>query len=835
MNVSLEYSLNLLSASSLTSILALRPVTRMLPTTPFQTPPGTSDFVQGVRASLATTTATSTAAATIMNTAYTTSVVTAPATARYMTTHFDAIFSPSLLRNVVTAYNAVDRDGVVARTYAVRYALAAAITAGATLAWHVRRRSLPPAVSGIDRSRWLALKHRVHVWLYGKLRSDDGLRREVEDAKRKLEEYGTRRTGEIDHEVQTEIDLKEVQATTQLASGEKGPHAAQAEIEALKHEAFSLDKKLQYAQQEAKEAKKEVVSMKKKLDQANQNTRTAEQGLEAVSKLLRDVHAEIATLTLQLEASREDEEKATRDISLLERELGETRLEHSKQIALLQEQLQYSKRPVEDEDSIAEEEDIKDGLLGELYEEKAYLGERFREEAARCRDLEEEVSKLQRQILYLRSKYEDHEARLETTATDHKAPGILPPPKSFTSSGTQTIPPPVSSETSPSPSLRSDHTPPSPPQLLSIAGGIIPSTPPPNDSPAAPVTPLIRSPATLDKTPDSVAIAYLYRDGKIDLSEYVQGLAALLPRSGKRKPDGTSETPRSVKKVRGGGESEVCPVGGVRMPGGGPGVRLAKEVSVEKAGSEIERIETSTIDLDEVSPSVLHGQGMMQVDGGPGTDMPHVSIRTGTKRKLAAGDDKEALKPSQALRIRENLGDEQTPSLDKLIVESVTETASPTTNTPLPSGGPSVELPTLGSPAEKDDDTINETVQMNDVEPSHSKGATATVENEDLDPDVESSSTQPAEPNNNTAMPVSNDPEVSTPARPKNSALSQTSRRKSHAPKPVSASLRKSARNANKPIISLNEQVLSRRAVSPAKPVATPRTNKSSSQVKKTK
>ncbi|KAL1796088.1 hypothetical protein ACET3X_006312 [Alternaria dauci] len=776
-----------------------------------------------------------------MKTTYTTSALTAPAASRYMTTHFDAIVSPSLLRNVVTAYNAVDRNDVVARTYAVKYALAAAITAGATLAWHVRRRSLPPAVSGIDRSRWLALKHRVHVWLHRKLRSDDGLRREVEDAKRKLEEYSAQRTAstgsgskteKMVEEGQTGIGLKEVQATTQRASGEEGRHVAQAaeqeafhlktqldfskeelesaqiEIEAFKQEALSLNTKLQEAQQEAKEAKEEVVSIKKKLDQANQNTKTAEQGLEAVSKLLPDVRAEIATLNSQLEASREEEEKATRDISLLERELGETRLEHSKQIASLQEQLQSLRQPVEDNNPIAEEEDVGDALLSELYEEKAYLEERFREEAARCRDLEEEVSKLQRQMLYLRSKYEDDEGRLETTATDPQAPEALPPPTSFTSSGTQTIPLPGSLETSPSPSLRSDHKLHSSQQVLSIAGGIIPSTPPHNDSPAGRATPLIRSPATPDKTLDSVAIAYLYRDGKIDLSGYVQGLAALPPRSGKRKPDGNGETRRPVKKVR----------VGVLTSGGGPAVRLAKEVSVDKAddgvvpdrsktskASEDERIEGPAIGLDEASPSVLRRQGAVQVDGGLRTDMPPISMRTGTKRKLAAGDDKGALKPSQALRIRENLGDEQTPSLDKLIVKSVTETASPTMNTPLPSGGPSVELSVLGSPAKMDDNTTNETVQMNDVESSHSKGATATIENEDLDPDVQPPSIEPAEPNNNTIIPDGNDPEVSTSARPTRPALSQTSRPKSHAPKPAPASVRKSARNANKPVSSLNE------------------------------
>ncbi|KAG9194966.1 hypothetical protein G6011_00086 [Alternaria panax] len=703
--------------------------------TPLQTAPGKSNLFQGVVSIRFTT---------VTKTAYATSMITVPTAAKYTATKLGAIVPPSLLKNATAAYNVVDKSNDAAKTYAIKYALAAALTAGATLAWHIRRTALPPAPPGIDRSKWLALKHCVHVWLHKKLRSDDGLRRELEHARRQLEKYEILKRVDADHAGQTDLSgeaqpvqdgglqptmdfnsmpdeatslrqelevekdnttrlqqeltvakgnatvlqqalqntmeelgrsniarkreaqeraaeseihrresddaeaaiawlqkqlkaaQKEAKQTktrpasreekfrvaqaadqeafhlkTQLDFSKEELDLAQTEIETFNHEAKSMSIKLQVAEQEAKEVKNEVTSMEKKLNTVNGDTKIAENSLGTVRKLLPDVQAQIDTLTTQLEASRKEEEKRRNDVSSLERELGETRLEHSKQVASLK-------------------------LLPALNNnENEDLKKELQQEIVRRKELETEVKKLQSELLYLRSYTEFYQGRLETYTTDlealetkveklqaelntAKARNVAKPPrKSFTSSGTHTLLTTDSFEGStPFQNGQTLHT---PPQLLSVAGCIIPSTPRPSDLPATPTTPATTSTSKPEKTPDSVAIAYLYRDGKINLLEYVEGLAALPPRSNKRKPNDTEETTRPAKKSWPAEDSTSHTLASVLTPSGEPAFTLFPRVaSVEDAdddavsdGSQIlqpleaaekTKSSTNTTGLDNATP-----------------------------------------------------------------------------------------------------------------------------------------------------------------------------------------------------------------------------------------
>jgi hypothetical protein len=183
----------------------------MFPTTTMHTIEDTTSLIRravstkfATIANTATTTATTTATDTIIKTAYMTSLVTNSATTKYTATHLHVVAPPSLLENTTAAYTIVNKKDAGAELYAVKWALGVALTTGAAIAWHIRHTPPPPAPPGIDRLRWKTIRHRVHVWLHKKLRSDNGLRRELEDARKKLEEYETSRGARIGCASQTE-------------------------------------------------------------------------------------------------------------------------------------------------------------------------------------------------------------------------------------------------------------------------------------------------------------------------------------------------------------------------------------------------------------------------------------------------------------------------------------------------------------------------------------------------------------------------------------------------------------------------------------------------------
>jgi hypothetical protein len=849
----------------------------MMPITAAHTATDIPPITQGISTSFATVTqtATTTAADTIVKTAYTTSTTTVSAAAKCTATHLRAIVPPSLLNNAIATYTIVDEQTAAAETYAIKYALAAALTTGAALAWYIRRTPPPPAPPGVDRQRWKAIKHHVHNWLHEKLRSNVSLRRELDDARKKLGEHETRREARIDHASQTEELSEEAQAvqdgslqqtmdfnsmseeatllrrelmvekdkttklhqqlkeTTQalkssiarvqevrertsgsgiqnresddaeatvvllqaqlqaskkeaislnerlraanrsafdvesdLASKDKDLRvarreqdqanavlanittqsqvaeqeatqlkiqlglkeeelrAAQAEIERVKHQMVSMEETLQETQQEAMDANTKVLSMNERLVKAKQEIDTAKTGTEAIEKILPDMVAEMTSLQTQLQQSRQEEEKGRTDISPLEREIHQTRLEHSKQIESLQEQLRSSGQRVGEKDPLAEEEhEVDDSLQAALNEENEYLKGQLQHEAAQRKRLVTQVIGLEKESRDLQNRLrdkiyevEEQEERIqklyEEIDTLEDEAEAAHSSKSFNSIGTQTVPtttaPPTTSfsssgtQTSPTtnqpqapPLLQPTQTPQSPPYLLSVAGATIPSTPAPASAQAPPTTPSPTPTPNSANTPDRISIARSFSAGKITLSEYMEALAALPAKTHKRKPGDLEETPRPTKKPKSGAAATArYPVVSVLTPGGGPAFKLPVQAPIFGGGvndsivqdsrsSEVqkalaatttttttttEKTKTKTLAANSYGArtSLLPQRGTVDADRGPRGDMPLIIVKPATKRRLGVEDNAASDRPTRIRRVREELGGEQTSGLDEL-------------------------------------------------------------------------------------------------------------------------------------------------------------------------
>jgi hypothetical protein len=272
----------------------------------------------GVSASLATvtktatTTATSIATDTIVKTPYRTSTVIVSSAVKYTMTHLRAIIPPSLLKNVTAAYNIVDKQNAATETYAIKWALGLALTTGAALAWHIRKTPPPPAPPGVDRLRWKAIKYHVHNWLHEKLRSNAGLRKELEDAKKELSE-GARSVQ--DGTLQQTIDFNRMPDEATSLYGElKAEKGKAIELQqALKVEKDSAMKLQHQLQKTTEELGRSIVRVREA------RRHTVESGV--YRKESDDTGATVASLGEQLDAALQEAFKAKTKAASMDQEL----------------------------------------------------------------------------------------------------------------------------------------------------------------------------------------------------------------------------------------------------------------------------------------------------------------------------------------------------------------------------------------------------------------------------------------------------------------------------------------------------------------------------------
>ncbi|CAG5152579.1 uncharacterized protein ALTATR162_LOCUS2830 [Alternaria atra] len=301
----------------------------MFPTAPIRTAPDTTSLMQGgVSTSFATVTKTDT----IVKMPYRTSTVTVSSTVKYTTTHLRAIVPPSLLKNVTAAYNIVDKQNAATETYAIKWALGLALTTGAALAWHIRKTPSPPAPPGVDRLRWEAIKYHVHNWLYEKLRSNAGLRKELEDAKKKLEDYETLQEARTDHSCQTEKlseGARSVQDGTlqQTIDFNRMPGEATSlygELKAEKEKATELQQALKVEKDSAMKLQHRLQKTTEELGRSIVRVRearrhTVESGVHR--KESDDTGATVASLREQLDAALQEAFKAKAKAASMDQEL----------------------------------------------------------------------------------------------------------------------------------------------------------------------------------------------------------------------------------------------------------------------------------------------------------------------------------------------------------------------------------------------------------------------------------------------------------------------------------------------------------------------------------
>jgi hypothetical protein len=806
----------------------------------------------------ATTTATVTATNTIRKTAYTTSTVTATASPKYTATQLSAIVPPSLLKNATAAYTIVNKAEAATEHYALKCILGLALTAGTALVWQAGRTPPLPAPHGVDRPKWKAIKYRVHSWLHEKFRSSASLRQELEAAKKKLREHETMQRTKADHASQTDTLPVVLQAVQTEASQQEtgadhvldGPaplreeptetqelvnklhHALKETTNELRRSNFrvqelqaaskevekvadpqvaALKTELEAARQETQEANAKVLSLKNRLEVANEEIKSVGSGVAMVKDLVRELQekregaeANAASLTMQLEASREEEEKARGDVASRERDFHEVRLQTAQQVAELEEKIKQW------EGIAAEAKDVNDDVQNALNSENDDLKEQLQSEVTRREALEIEMAKLRSDMN-------------NAKATEMAAPAKKP----FTSSETQISPITTLFQNSPSLPPIVSSSPSGHRHLISVAGATTPSTPQPTASAASPMTPSTILTSKSNYTPEHIALTELWNTRKIDLPVYLDGMKAL-----KRKSGDLQETPRPIKKLRLGGEGAELAVGSVLTPGGGPAFKLVKHglggdeddtdddetASFFSTDAEAHTDETQTADLGldgaessvpsnrdaakddtevSVGVSINDGDHSKENDSDersatsnelllkPITDDPAIVLTPATKRKVSVDDDEGSPKPSQALRTEEDLGDEQTPGLDEMMTKDIVDASQD------------------ANQATEQDDANSSVLSKQEAVEAKTQPGNTSVDDDESEKDTPS------------AKAIGSPTEAQL-------APTQAATSKSRLPKPVKpvpTSPRKSARNAGKPAMSLNENLLSKLSASPNKGV----------------
>ncbi|KAI4944281.1 hypothetical protein J4E91_008838 [Alternaria rosae] len=234
----------------------------------------------------------------------------------------------------------------------------------------------------------------------------------------------------------------------------------------------------------------------------------------------------------------------------------------------------------------------------------------------------------------------------------------------------------------------------------------------------------------------------------------------------------------------------------------------------------------------------------------PTPDTPTIELTSATKRKISIDDDAEGSpRPSQVLRTRENLGDEQTPALDDMTPKTVAgkpviiltpatkriftedDDVMPPRSSQMPPRSSRLPRRSSKMPRTKVDLGYGQTPTLEEImaedsfdtsrkgnEVTEASGTAASpADNQDPALEAASASTEPTDPNNDSIMANTDETNVASIVGATHPAPVQAARSTSRLPKPMTASPRKSTRNAGKPVGSLNENMLSKMSASPMK------------------
>ncbi|KAI4679341.1 uncharacterized protein J4E84_008369 [Alternaria hordeiaustralica] len=325
----------------------------------------TSDLLQGVSTNFAT--GARTATNTIKKTTNKTSTVTASATSNNTAAKMDAIVSPTLFKLVSAGYTIMNKANSALEYRALEYALYSAMTIRGTVSvmriWKGAR--TPP---GVDHNTWKAITWRVINWLHIKLKTNVGLRKELEVAKKQQKEHEmeekarsdrTRRTTQVDEvpdfatpareeptatpEVvrklrealkETSDQLKRSNALVKELQQSTSKPAHQSRMSTSSHNSSTpkrdaledMGHQLRAARQEAVDAKMEAASK----DEQLRLVREEADGAKAkVASLLASrgqepqaVRAQVASLEAELEAARQETQMANVELLSVKEQLG---------------------------------------------------------------------------------------------------------------------------------------------------------------------------------------------------------------------------------------------------------------------------------------------------------------------------------------------------------------------------------------------------------------------------------------------------------------------------------------------------------------------------------
>ena len=315
-----------------------------------------------------------TATNTIKKAANTTSTVTAPATSNNTAAKMDAIVSPTLFKIVSAGYTIMNKANSALEYRALEYALYSVMTVRGTVSvmriWKGAR--APP---GVDRYTWKAITWRVHNWLQINLKTNAGLRKELEDARKQQKEYEmkekarsdqARRTTQVDEvpdfatpareeptqtsEVVRKLQealkdttdrlrvsnarVKELQQSTSKPAHPSRMSTSSHNSSTPKRDALEdMGHQLRAARQEAVDAKMEAASKDEQLRLVREEADGAKakfasllashgQEPKAVPEEIEAVRSQMASLEAELEAARQETQSANADLLSVKEQLG---------------------------------------------------------------------------------------------------------------------------------------------------------------------------------------------------------------------------------------------------------------------------------------------------------------------------------------------------------------------------------------------------------------------------------------------------------------------------------------------------------------------------------
>ncbi|KAI4604945.1 hypothetical protein J4E80_010776 [Alternaria sp. BMP 0032] len=340
----------------------------------------TSDLLQGVSTNLTTVarTAAATAAVTATNTikknAYTTPTVSASAPSNNTAAKMDAIVSPTLFKLVSAGYTIMNKANSALEYRALEYALYSYMTVRGTVSvmriWKGAR--TPP---GVDRDTWRAITWRAYNWLQITLRTNAGLRKELEVAKKQQKESEMREKASSDQARRTtQVDEVPDFATPVREEPTQTPEVVRRLQEALRDTTERLERsnaqvkrlqqstskpahpsrmstsshnsstpkrdaledmghQLRAARQEAVDAKMEAESKDEQLRLVREEADGAKakvasllashgQEPQAVPEEVEAVRSQVASLKAELEAARQESQTANVELLSVKEQLG---------------------------------------------------------------------------------------------------------------------------------------------------------------------------------------------------------------------------------------------------------------------------------------------------------------------------------------------------------------------------------------------------------------------------------------------------------------------------------------------------------------------------------